>query len=114
MLFPYSLLSPDVLNGTPEDLGIGADLDEPVYEIPDFNRSSKLRHSEQTFNRKTTLNNSKLISNNIRVAPPPLTSLPVSHQHQNDFFNIEKAPHISEYKIWLAFFLYYIQSHKNL
>ena len=45
-----SLLSPDVLNGTPEDLGI-ADLDEPVYEIPDFNRSSRFRHSEQTFNR---------------------------------------------------------------
>ena len=46
-----SLLSPDVLNGTPEDLGI-ADLDEPVYEIPDFNRSSRFRHSEQTFNRQ--------------------------------------------------------------
>jgi len=84
-----SLLSPDVLNGTPEDFGI--DLDEPVYEIPDFNRSSKLRHSEQTFNRKT-LNNSKLISNNISRVAPPALSLPVS-QHQNDFFTIEKAPH---------------------
>ena len=73
-------------------------MDEPVYEIPDFNRSSKLRHSEQTFNRKT-LNNSKLISNNINRVAPPALSLPVSQHQNNDFFTIEKAPH-REYKLF--------------
>ena len=43
-----SLLSPD------HDLGIIADL-EPVYETPDFNRMSTLRHStDQTFHRRNT------------------------------------------------------------
>ena len=83
-----SLLSPDVLNGTPqEDLGIIADvMDEPVYEIPDFNRASRLRHSEQTFSRKTlnTTTNSRRV-----VHQAPLLSLPPNNE---DFFTIQKAP----------------------
>ena len=87
-----SLLSPDVLNGTPqEDLGIIADvMDEPVYEIPDFNRASRLRHSEQTFNRKT-LNTFTTTTANSRkiVHQAPLLSLPPKNE---DFFTIQKAP----------------------
>ena len=51
-----SLLSPDILHGTADDLGIvaddveGVDPDEPLYETPDFVRSSHLRLSDNTFN----------------------------------------------------------------
>ncbi len=51
-----SLLSPDILHGTADDLGIAdvdvglGDQDDPLYETPDFVRSSHLRLSDNTFN----------------------------------------------------------------
>jgi len=71
-----SLLSPDVIN---EDQGI-ADLDEPVYETPDFSRTSNLRHSEQTFQRRTTLQ--KQFASQRRPLP----------SRREDFFSIKLAP----------------------
>ena len=60
-------------------LGI-ADLDEPVYETPDFSRTSKLRHSEQTFQRRKTLQ--KQFASQRRPLP----------SRQEDFFTINLAP----------------------
>ena len=57
-----------------------ADLDEPVYETPDFSRSSNLRHSEQTFHRRSTLQ--KQFASQRRPLPA----------RRDDFFSIQLAP----------------------
>lgn len=66
-----SLLSPDT------DLGIIADL-EPVYETPDFSRSSYLRHSEQTFQRRQRISRRS--------------------QDDQEFFSIQLAPMQNQFK----------------